>query len=78
MRACMCGMNDFKKIKAAAEAQKFKVIKTNKGHWQFISPDKNHPIIVTSGTYSDRRAIDNFVARLRKAGFNDGRHVKAG
>jgi hypothetical protein len=41
---------------------------TRKGHPVFYHPDPNGPAITASGTPSDRRAILNLLALLKKAG----------
>lgn len=46
-----------------------RVEKTSKGHVIVFPADKSQAPIVTSGTPSDWRAVRNFVARLRRAGF---------
>jgi non-ribosomal peptide synthetase component F len=63
----------FQQITARAKTQNFKVEKTSGGHWKFTPPTKGAEIVITSGTPSDHRSIDNFLARMRRSGFNDGR-----
>lgn len=57
---------DFRKIRRAAQDQGWEVGRTGKGHWRFVPPDPAKPICIFSGTPSDRRAILNFVAQLRR------------
>jgi hypothetical protein len=66
---------NFRTIKAAAELQGFRVTQTGAGHWKFVPPQKGRMIVVTSGTPSDHRSLDNFLSRLRRSGFNDGVHA---
>jgi hypothetical protein len=46
----------------------WRVEKTAKGHYKFISPDKSQPIIHLSGTPSDPRTYICGVAQLRRHG----------
>lgn len=59
---------DFRDIKKAAEAQGWRIVETKKG-LQFIPSDPTREIVQWHGTPSDWRAIRNFLARLRKQGF---------
>lgn len=59
----------FRDIVDAAVTQGWRVDKTNKGHWRFIPPGPGE-IIITSGTPSDKRAVHNCLARLKRAGFS--------
>jgi hypothetical protein len=46
--------------------------KTNKNHWRFNPPpgiNGNRPVF-TSGTPGDFRAFQNFLTKMRRAGFN--------
>lgn len=60
---------DFKSIQKAAKDQGWEFSQTRNGHWKFIPPDKSKPIVYTSGTPSDRRALDNFIGQMRRSGF---------
>jgi hypothetical protein len=60
---------DIKDIVEAARNQGFRVERTKKGHWVFYSPDTSRKPVFHSGTPGDRRAIDNLLAELRRAGF---------
>lgn len=59
---------DLRDIIEAAEDQGFHVDRTSKGHWRFVPPDPDQPIVHHSGTPSDWRAVRNLVARLRRVG----------
>lgn len=61
---------DLNKVIEAAKRQGWRVDRTKKQHWRFLSPDRNQPPIIFSGTPSDHRAIKNLVARLRRAGLD--------
>jgi hypothetical protein len=56
-------------VVSAAEDQGFRVSKTQRGHWQFLPPDRSIAPIFFSGTPSDQRAILNLLGKLRRAGF---------
>lgn len=60
---------DFDAIRRAAEAQGWQVERTKGRHWRFTPPDKTKRLVVTGGTPSDLRAIRNFLADLRRQGF---------
>jgi predicted RNA binding protein YcfA (HicA-like mRNA interferase family) len=60
---------DFRDVVKQAEIQGFVVSRTKKGHWQFVPPDSTQKIVTAGGTPSDRRAILNLIASLRRAGF---------
>lgn len=49
-------------------AQNFEIKETSKG-WKIIPPDKTKDIVIVHKTESDRRAYNNTLARLRRAGF---------
>lgn len=68
-------MHDFKKIKAAAEAQGFRVTQTGSGHWRFVPPSQKAQIVILASTPSDHRSIKNALGLLRRSGFNDGIHA---
>jgi len=51
-----------------AEQERWRVERTKKGHFKFISPDKSQPIVYLSGTPSDVRAYLSSVAQLRRHG----------
>lgn len=51
-----------------AEENNWKVSRTKKGHFKFISPDKSQPIIHLSGTPSDAKTYICSIAQLRRHG----------
>jgi len=63
---------DFDTIRRAAEAQGWIVERTKGKHWRFIPPDRTKRMVVTGGTPSDMRSIRNFLADLRRQGFQYG------
>lgn len=71
-------MSDLDKLIAQARRAGWRVTKTTRGHWKFWSPDGKHAV-VASGTPSDRRAVANLRAQLKRAGFKaaTGRPRKA-
>lgn len=60
---------DFREIRREAERQGWDAVQTRSGHWRFVPPDTTKPIVHTSGTPSDRRSLDNFIAQMRRSGF---------
>jgi hypothetical protein len=46
----------------------WRVEKTTRGHYKFISPDKSQPVIHLSGTPSDTKTYICSVAQLRRHG----------
>lgn len=68
MAARLSGSRDeFQKIIDTAVAQGWKLKLTKKGHRKLLSPD-GKTTVVTGGTPSDRRALMNFRADLKRAG----------
>jgi predicted RNA binding protein YcfA (HicA-like mRNA interferase family) len=59
---------DLAKIIAALEHQGWRVERTRKGHWRCFAPT-GEGIVHLPGTPSDRRALANAVADLRRYGF---------
>jgi hypothetical protein len=57
---------DYRSLFRLAEAQGWEHTRTGKDHHKFVSPSGE--IVVTSGTPSDRRALDNFRAQLKRHG----------
>lgn len=55
-----------KEMLSQAEALGARVEMTKNSHWKVFCPDGS--IVVTGGTPSDRRALLNFRAQLRRAG----------
>ena len=61
--------NDFYDVIKAAEAEGWTSERTNKNHWR-LNPPGGGPPIFTSGTPGDFRAYQNFLKKMRRAGFN--------
>jgi hypothetical protein len=59
---------DMKAVIALALSLGWRVEKTAKGHFKFISPDKSQPVIHLSGTPSDHKTYICGVAQLRRHG----------
>lgn len=59
---------DWDEIRRASEQQGWRWTRTKRGHWQGYAPD-GRTIVTVGGTPSDRRALDNALARMRRAGF---------
>lgn len=55
----------------AAREQGWVIEQTRGGHIRMIPPDRTKKIVVLGSTESDRRAMQNTLARLRKSGFKD-------
>lgn len=51
-----------------AERNGWRVERTKKGHFKFVSPDKSQPIIHLSGTPSDPRTFICGMSQLRRHG----------
>jgi hypothetical protein len=60
---------DLRNLERAAREQGWRTEKTTRGHLRWIPPDREKPIVIGSGTPGDRRAINNFLAQLRRSGF---------
>ncbi len=60
---------DIKDLAKAAKEQGWRVERTKKMHWRFVPGNPAMRICIFSGTPSDRRAIHNFLADLRRSGF---------
>lgn len=60
------GKLDLPRCISIARDQGWDVALTKNNHWRFKSP--KGPVVFTSSTASDWRAIRNHVARLRRAG----------
>lgn len=60
---------ELKRIIALAIRQGYSVELRNNGHYKFTAPTGR--FIFTSSTPSDRRAIKNILADLRKLGFTE-------
>ncbi len=59
---------DTQKVLVEARRQGFTVKLTRKGHAQ-VRDAEGQVVAVFSGTASDRRALDNGLARLKRVGF---------
>lgn len=59
---------DFKKVIKAAEQQGWRCERTRNGHWRLYAPDGKN-IVHAAGTPSDRRGLDNTIAKMRQYGF---------
>jgi hypothetical protein len=57
-----------KELERKARAQGWRVEKRN--HLKWFAPD-GRTMIVSGGTESDHRALQNTLARMRRAGFRD-------
>lgn len=57
-----------RQLVSTAENQGWVVEMTSKGHWKFIPPKKDQPILFTSSTPSDFRAWMNFRKELQRHG----------
>lgn len=55
-------------IERAAREQGWQVGRTAKGHYRYVPPDPHQPIVIGSGTPSDHRSVNNFLARLKRSG----------
>lgn len=55
-------------VKQAEEAG-WTTEKTSKNHWKFNPPGGGRPVF-TSGTPGDFRAFQNFLTKMRRAGFD--------
>lgn len=60
--------DDLGAILRAAQHQGFTVRQTRRGHWMVRNP-QGRVVTVFSGSASDRRALRNGLAQLRRAGF---------
>ena len=67
----MSHQTDLEEVKKRAEQQGFRVTRTNRGHWQFYAPNKED-IITVGGTPGDWRGWQNFIASLKRAGYDPG------
>lgn len=61
-------MSDIDQVIRAAISQGWSHDRTTRGHHQFFSPDGS-TIVTTSGTPSDRRSFNNFIADMKRGGF---------
>ncbi len=56
-------------VKQALE-QGWKVTKTSSGHYRFIPPNPELPIVIVPSSPSDYHAWKNCLARLKRSGFH--------
>lgn len=61
---------DVENVRKKAEKQGWRYLRASNGHHQFYSPDKEH-IVTASSTPSDHRSWDNFIAEMRRCGYDD-------
>lgn len=59
---------DLDKVRKRAEDQGWRYRKTESGHHQFYSPDKE-TIVTTSGTPGDQRGWMNFLSEMKRGGY---------
>lgn len=59
---------NIREIIAEARSQGWSVERTEGNHWRFVPPARQFPIVYTSGTPSDFRAVKNLVSQLRRCG----------
>ena len=57
--------HDLERLLRAARACGWQVTRTRKSHWRLLHP--NGGIVVASGSPSDRRALRNMQAQMRRA-----------
>lgn len=63
----MPSKNDFRDLRRAAEKQGWTIETSRGGHLKWKSP--NGKTIFSSATPSDKRAVNNHLSLLRRAGF---------
>lgn len=63
---------DFQELLKDLESQNWNVKRTERGHFQFRSPN-GQGLVTAGGSYGDFRAIKNLVSQLRRAGFTPSR-----
>ena len=65
----MSATGDFKKIRRRAEDQGWRAEK-RKEYWLFFPPGRSEPPCRIAGTPSSARSLTNFVACLKRKGYN--------
>lgn len=70
--------DQFRDLRAAAEAQGWAVQETAKKHWKFVPPVGGLSPVFYSGSPSDWRAIRNFVAAMRQRGLQVPQSMRKG
>ncbi len=63
-------MNDLTALAAVARRQGWAVERTRGGHLRFRPSDPTMPLVITSSTPGDWRAVRNVRAMLRRAGLD--------
>lgn len=64
-----CGHEQLVRVAEAARAQGWTICRGRRTHhFKWTPPDKSRPAVYHSSTPSDRRAMYNFISRLRKSG----------
>jgi hypothetical protein len=63
--------SDLDRVKKRSLEQGWRIKITTAGHHQFIPPDKDEEIVVTSGTPGDQRSWNNFLSDMRRSGYRD-------
>lgn len=58
----------FSELRRLAKQQGWRVEPTKGSHWRFIPPDPTQRQVITAGTPSDRRALRNIAADLKRSG----------
>src|SRR5437764_5562857 len=66
----MSYQTDIQRVIRVAETQGFRVSRTTRGHYQFYAPNRKD-IITTSGTPGEMHGWQNFLAQMRRAGFQE-------
>lgn len=63
---------DMRQIFRDLASQGFRVEGAKKG-WKIFPPNREGGVVVVHSTPSDRRALQNIMTDLRRAGFKDGK-----
>lgn len=61
--------SDVREVLQALRAQGWRVDRTARRHLRARPPGRDRPIVITGGTPSDCRALANWIAQLRRSGF---------
>jgi predicted RNA binding protein YcfA (HicA-like mRNA interferase family) len=65
---CVSSRNDLKKLLSAAQEQGWRIELGKGGHFKLYAPDGVGRVTMSS-TPSDRRALNNAIAQMRRFGF---------
>jgi len=65
----MSHRKDLDKLRKTAESQGWRIVQGRGGHLKWYPPNPEHSMVVTAATPSDRRAIMNIRAELKRRGF---------